>query len=263
MIKSQCLRSFQDCSGDCMVVYLYDGSFEGMLTCVYQGYYLKEELVGIYNTYQYKQDLFHQAKFIITDPEKAEKVAMAIISKLSEDFFHKILNAFFSEDYHVAFDIYQLLRYGFKSGGEIIKNEAHDLVSKVTKLSTAVGRETHLFVGLVRFVKLKGDIYYCQFSPTYNQVALLAEHFANRFSDQLWVIHDLSRNIAVFYDKNEWYVNEFYGLDNYHLDDEELLYQDLWKTFYKHIAIKERENPKLRRSFMPKKYWKYLIEMNQ
>lgn len=246
-----------------MRVYLYDGSFEGMLTCVYEGYYLKENIGGIYNTYQYKPELFHEAKFIITDPEKAEKVAFAIVSKLSELFFHKVLNAFFSEDYHAASYIYKLLRHGFKHGPEVIMHEANETVSKVVKLSNAVGRETHLLVGLVRFVKLKGDIYYCQFSPTYNQVALIAEHFADRFSEQIWVIHDLGRNIAVFFDKKQWYVNEFYGLDEYILDDEELLYQGLWKTFYKHIAIKERYNPKQRRNFMPKKYWKYLIEMDQ
>lgn len=246
-----------------MRVYLYDGSFEGMLTCVYEAYYLKEKVQGIYNTYQYNPVLFHDAQFIITDPEKAEKVAYAIVTKLSELFFHKVLNAFFSEDYHAATYIYKLLRYGFKCGPEVIKYEANETVSKVVKLSNAVARETHLLVGLVRFVKLKGDIYYCQFSPTYNQVALLAEHFADRFSEQIWVIHDLSRNLAVFFDKKEWYVNEFYGLDEYILDDEELLYQGLWKTFYKHIAIKERYNPNLRRNFMPKKYWKYLIEMDQ
>lgn len=246
-----------------MIVYLYDGTFEGMLTCIYEGYYLKENVQGIYNTYIYKQDLFHIPRFIITDPEKAQKVAIAIVEKLSDIFFHKVLNAFFSEDYDVATKIYLLLKHGFKNGPEVIRHEANEIVSSVVKLSNAVGRETHLLVGLVRFVRLKGNIYYCQFSPTYNQVALLAEHFANRLHNEIWVIHDLKRNLAVFYDKKEWYVNEFYGLDHYELDDEELLYQGLWKTFHKHIAIKERINPRLQRSFMPKKYWKYLIEMDQ
>ncbi len=245
-----------------MIVYLYDGSFEGMLTCVYEGYYSKEDVKGIFNTYQYEANLFHEAKFIVTDLEKSHKVGLAIVEKLSETFFHKIVNAFFSDDYDVATHIYNLLRFGFKNGPEVIMNITHPYVAPVVDLANSVGRETHLFVGLVRFVKLKGGIYYCEFAPTYNQVPLLAEHFSHRLNDQIWVIHDVKRNLAVFYDKDQWYVNEFYGLNDYELDDEELLYQSLWKTFHKHIAIQERINPKLQRSFMPKKYWKYLLEMN-
>lgn len=245
-----------------MIDYIYDGSFEGMLTCVYEAYYSTDNPEGIYSTYSYQADLFHEAKFIITDLEKSHKVGLAIVEKLSETFFHKIVNAFFSEDYNVATYIYKLLRYGFKHGPEIIMHVSNPLVAPVVDLANAVGRETHLFVGLVRFMKLKGGIYYCQFSPTYNQVPLLAEHFSHRLNDQIWVIHDVERNIAVFYDKKSWYVNEFHGMQNYELDDEEILYQSLWKTFHKHIAIKERINPTLQRSFMPKKYWKYLLEMN-
>ena len=37
--------------------------------------------------------------------------------------------------------------------------------------------------------------------------------------------------------------------------------QELWKTFYKTVAIKERKNERCRMNFMPKKYWKYIIEL--
>lgn len=245
-----------------MTVYLYDGSFEGMLTCIYEGYYSQDNPEAIYNTYTYEANLFQTGKFIVTDLEKSHKVAFAILQKLSETFFYKVVNAFFSEDYDVATYIYQLLRYGFRNGPEVIVHVSHPTVSAVVDLANAVSRENHLFLGLVRFMKLKGGIYYCRFSPTYNQVALLAEHFSHRLSDQLWVMHDVGRNIAVFYDKKSWYINEFHGMKDDELDDEELLYQSLWKTFHKHIAIEERINPNLQRSFMPKKYWKYLIEVN-
>lgn len=244
-----------------MHVFIYDGSFEGLLSCVYEGYYSETNPEGIYNTYLYQDDLFHEKKFIITDPEKAFKVSQAIVLKLSEDFLHQIVNAFFSEHYEVAIYIYKLLRYAFKAGPEVIKNLANPLVLNVVKLSTSVGRETHLLVGLVRFVKLKDEIYYCEFAPTYNQVALLAEHFSERFKNQIWVLHDIKRHMAVFYDKHQWYIRTFEGLKTYNLAEDEVLYQSLWKTFHQKIAITERLNPKLQQSFMPKKYWQYLIEM--
>lgn len=244
-----------------MIVYLYDSTFEGMLTCIYEGYYSREP-DEILDSYLYKPTLFDESEHITTDNVKANKVAFAIIDKLSEEFFHKIVNSFFSEDYHVGTYIFKLLKYAFKNGPEIINFVTNDTVSNVVDLYSSVVRETHLMVGLVRFTKLKGDIYYCQFSPTYNQAPLLAEHFSNRMHNQIWVIHDVKRNIAVFYDKNRWYVNEFYGNGSFELSDDEELFRSLWKEFHSKIAIKERINPKLQRSFMPKKYWKYLLEMN-
>ena len=44
-------------------------------------------------------------------------------------------------------------------------------------------------------------------------------------------------------------------------DDEELFQQELWKSFFKTIGINERKNKKVQINFMPKKYWKYIIEM--
>jgi len=44
-------------------------------------------------------------------------------------------------------------------------------------------------------------------------------------------------------------------------EKEELDIEDLWKTFFQTIAIEERKNERCQKSFMPKKYWKYMIEM--
>lgn len=35
----------------------------------------------------------------------------------------------------------------------------------------------------------------------------------------------------------------------------------LWTTFFNTIGIKERRNKRCQMNFMPKKYWKYIIEM--
>ena len=37
--------------------------------------------------------------------------------------------------------------------------------------------------------------------------------------------------------------------------------EELWKSFFKTIAIKERVNKKCQQNFMPKKYWKNILEM--
>ena len=40
----------------------------------------------------------------------------------------------------------------------------------------------------------------------------------------------------------------------------EAQYRRLWKTFYDTIEIKERHNPKLRQTHMPKRYWETMTE---
>lgn len=46
------------------------------------------------------------------------------------------------------------------------------------------------------------------------------------------------------------------------LSDEEKKYEELWSTFFKTIAIKERTNKRLQMQYMPKKYWKDLVEFS-
>jgi len=42
---------------------------------------------------------------------------------------------------------------------------------------------------------------------------------------------------------------------------DEKRFQEMWKSYHKAITIKERINPKLQKQFMPRRYWKYLTEM--
>ena len=44
------------------------------------------------------------------------------------------------------------------------------------------------------------------------------------------------------------------------MDNDEKLFQKLWKTYFKSICIKERWNPRKHRQDMPVRYWKYLTE---
>ena len=47
------------------------------------------------------------------------------------------------------------------------------------------------------------------------------------------------------------------------LSDNDQLFQDLWRTYFKAICIKERMNPKKQLSDMPRRYWKYMTEKNE
>lgn len=44
------------------------------------------------------------------------------------------------------------------------------------------------------------------------------------------------------------------------MDDDELMFQKLWKTYFKSVCIKERLNPRKQKQDMPVRYWKYITE---
>ena len=46
------------------------------------------------------------------------------------------------------------------------------------------------------------------------------------------------------------------------LSDNDRLLQDLWRTYFKAICIKERMNPRKQLKDMPRRYWKYMTEKN-
>jgi len=49
-------------------------------------------------------------------------------------------------------------------------------------------------------------------------------------------------------------------LDESLMDKDEKLFQQLWKTYFKSITIKERLNPRKHKQDMPVRYWKYITE---
>jgi len=49
-------------------------------------------------------------------------------------------------------------------------------------------------------------------------------------------------------------------LDEAVLSENDRLFQDLWRTYFKAICIKERMNPKKQLSDMPRRYWRYMTE---
>ncbi len=235
------------------IIYLYDGSFEGLATAVYEGYYSKVKPNVIISQDHYIPTFFDEKINIFTDRIKADKVLMAIRQKLGEEVFQRVLYAFFSEDANVGTIIYRFIRVAFKLGPKVIDYRAHEDVGPMLDLYRKVARESHSLLGLIRFVELENGILYSQFEGTYNVLSILGSHFFNRLSGEQWILHDLKRAHAVFCNGQEWVLREADIPTDVPLHKKELLFQNLWKTYFKHIAIKERSNPDLQRNFMPKK----------
>lgn len=243
-----------------MLYYIYDGSFDGLLTAIYEAYYRREQPDRITSEADIQQSFMINKVYIQTDTEKARKVYNSIQSKISAQALENVFYAFLSEDDDSSTAIYQYLRLGWKIGKDIDSHLSNDAVLKVHSICRKVRRENHAMLGLIRFRRLENDIYYSQIEPEYNIIGLAAPHFASRLSNENWVIHDLKRGIAAMYNKNEWIIKDVDTVDELKFEEDEEMYQQLWKEYFKSIAIKNRINPKLQKRNMPMRYWKHLIE---
>lgn len=251
-----------------MVDYLYDGTFEGFLTCVYAHYY-EEKASGIYQKDNYQSSLLNGSRFVETDEKKAERVYKAIQNKISREDLRRIYRVFLSSDAEKEIKLLKYIRLGFREGAGVSLLHSNPIVFDVQMCEHKVSIETHRIKGLARFSALRNgkggergqEILYCLIEPDHDILELIADHFADRLKGDPFIIHDKTRKKAVFAQGGDWYLSGFTEKDLPALGVGEREYRDLWKKYFETIAIQERINPSCQKRFMPVRYWKNLTEL--
>lgn len=150
-------------------------------------------------------------------------------------------------------------------------NFGDKVVLEFSRMWKRVDWERLRLLQFIRFQKAADGTYFAAVEPEKNALPLVVDHFKDRFPDQRWLIYDVGRAYGYFYDLKEVREIRFANdnqavhlvtgrLDEQLMDKEEQLFQQLWKTYFKAICIKERLNPRKHRQDMPVRYWKYLTE---
>ncbi len=241
-------------------IYLYDGSFINLLNLI--KILLKKKIIpqNIKDD-TYLPNLLEQSfKFKIEDDEK---VIQEIINGTSKNILTTIYYLFLSNEENKELLIYYFLVHSLKFKNKVYYMRNLKSVDKALKVVMYVSHENHKFKGFVRFKELANNILYAEISPVNNILPILSNYFKKRLKNEFFIIKDVKRNIVSVYDKKDFYIldgEEFKLIGNKESSSEKLI-QDMWIAFYKTIGIKERKNDRCRRNFMPKKYWKNIIEM--
>ena len=102
---------------------------------------------------------------------------------------------------------------------------------------------------------------------------LVIDHFQDRFRDQPWLLYDARRKYGYYKGGDGIPIRVTFedtsslpfSLDDGRLSEELLsdndrLFQELWRTYFKAICIRERINPRKQLKDMPRRYWKYMTE---
>ncbi|MCL2383001.1 MAG: TIGR03915 family putative DNA repair protein [Oscillospiraceae bacterium] len=243
-------------------VYIYDGTFFGLLSIVFDSYANLTIPIKMCTEDDYEHNILDKLTYIETDEEKSRRVFDGIVKNVSFSTMYTAYTAFLSGQKNKEISILKYLIAAFKTGPEINNMLSIDYVLETMKLRRNASFEAHRLKGLVKFRCVSDNQYYAPIHPDNNVIEIVGKHFVKRLPTQNFILHDKNRNISFVYDTKEFRVMDVpNSLEIPEYSEEEKLYQTLWKTFFKTIAIKERTNKKLQMQFMPKKYWKDLIEM--
>ena len=243
-----------------MHTYLYDGTFDGLLTVYFYAY--KDNCIfNICPLQQYQPDLHSIKKDVHTEPDKAERIRKSIYTKLSSTVMYNLYLLYLSELPECNLLGLQYLRLCYNKGIVIHTAKHHPIIRQVEDYRYKVTRELDRMKGFLRFQQIDEKVYYAKFAPDHNQLPLLRNHLEKRFSDQKWIVHDQRRNTALIYNLHHSMLMPFTNeeaatlLQGRHDD-----YSELFRRYFNTIAIKERTNKRLQDQYMPKRYRDYMPE---
>lgn len=247
---------------------VYDGSFEGFLTVVFEVFEQKLIQPTITPKSRAVATFFSTTQFIDTDTKKSERVWKGLIKKRNSAITRTIYKAFLSEIIGVENLLLDYIKKVFSNNKSVFGNFTDPTVLQLSKIIKSIDREKHRMDAFIRFKLTKDNIYFAVIEPDFNVLPLLSKHFKNRYADQQWIIYDVKRKNGLYYDLNS--VSSI-TLDlnpeaiktsssNILFTEEELAYEELWKNYFKSTNIKSRKNMILHVKHVPKRYWKYLSE---
>lgn len=241
-------------------IYLYDGSFSSLLNlCLLL---MRKRIIPLnIKDEGYQPNLLEEVMKLDIPLEENYEEFLQIFSR---SIFKTVYYLFISSDKNKELIIYYFLVHSLKYKDKIYYMRNLKSVQRALKIEKYVGRENHKFKGFLRFKELENGCLYGEINPENDILFILSRHFQNRLANEYFIIKDVNRKILSIYDKENIYIvleNDFLlATTNFSSNEESM--QELWKAFYKTVGIKERKNDRCRMNFMPKKYWKYIIEVS-
>jgi len=268
-----------------MQVYVFDNTLDGLLTAVFDSYFLHQQPEFLLAEGEQLPLFAEEPHRVVTDSEKAGRVWKGLEKHLSKDGLHMITISWLSEERTLNQPLFNFICKVFRlpANSGIERNASDADVLEVRNTCRRVLHEQLRMKQFIRFQKAKDGTYLAVVSPDHNVLPIIIDHFQDRFNDQPWLIYDAKRHYGYYYGAStdpsqkkgdvirvtfEDEASVPFNLTNGKLDADVLsendkLFQDLWRTYFKAICIKERMNPRKQLSDMPRRYWKYMTEKNE
>ncbi|ULQ60452.1 TIGR03915 family putative DNA repair protein [Brucepastera parasyntrophica] len=241
------------------IIYIYDGSFQGFLCCVFESVYSGEMPVDIHTGKDQDMGLW-DVKQISTDSEKAERVRSSIPSKLSNRAMELVIAVFLSELEHREIKLLGFLLRAYREGRQLLYKLGDPVMAPLLAAEKNLLGEAHLLKGFIRFSDADG-VLVSTITPKNFVLPFIAEHFILRYREESFIIFDKTHSVALLYRNGKSEILWDSTIEFYRDSEQELKYQALWKRFYNTVAVENRGNPRCRMTHMPKRYWENMLEV--
>lgn len=233
-----------------MTTYVYDGTFDGLLSAVFTAYARREEAVTVRR--EATPDLRLGACLrISTDPGYAARVARRLGPETTRRLYHAFLSG------HPQIENL-ILRYVRALLASTPRRPLDEAMLVIDQLAQQVRRESHRMLAFVRFEAQADGTYAATIAPDFNVLPLIGDHFVDRFPTQRWQIIDTHRRLSLAYDGHTLRLLE--NEASLEAAAQESGYQSLWQVYFHATNIPERRNLRLHLRHVPRRYWPYLTE---
>lgn len=254
-----------------MYALIYDSTFDGFLSAVFDVYQYKLEAPVIVTEKAFNGNIFGNVHRVRTTAAHSRRVWTGLSKKISAEALHAVYKTFLSELQGIETTLLRYIQYAFSSPISMEADFGNQAVLTVHQTAKKVHREKHRMEAFVRFQQTADGLYFAIIEPDFNVLPLISNHFSNRYADQRWLIWDNKRHYGIYYDLEtvtevqlsfDAAANGGKEISALH-DPSEKLYQTLWQQYFKSVNIAARKNQRLHIQHMPVRYWKYLPEKNR
>ncbi len=207
-----------------------------------------------------QQQLFCDYLIVDENEVKAAKIERLIKRHLGYNAYWAVYHAMLSDEERKAEAVFHIMQEArrIQDSHKIMDHLGDENVALVFELSRRVSNESHMYEEFIRFRELQNGVLVSEISPRTQVLTCIAEHFADRFPLENWMIFDRTHREALLHKAKEpcrilldaYPDSEMLGK----LSDDEKRYEILWKGFFKSVSIRERENPKLQQTHLPIRY---------
>ncbi len=239
------------------IIYQYDGSFDGLLCCIYESYTQKERPTAILCGGDAEPNLF-EIRTVPTVREHAGRVERSLRA-VSNEVVPFLRRAFLTDLPDRELAIYRFVVRLYREGAPYLSRLSDDAYQPLLRAVRRLSTEVEHLRGFIRFSVFDGMLG-TEIEPKNRVLPLLRAHFCDRCYNETFFIYDRTHREALLYSGGRSRIVPLEDFEMAPPDEEEASYRRLWKRFYDTVAIRERENPRLRMSNMPKRYWRTMTE---
>ena len=244
---------------------------EGIFSAVYYAYEKKmnpnstQIQLEVIDNYE----LFAEYTQIETQIEKAQKVDRTIAKRFGNISYSYLWYALYSREKERGNAVYHTIARGLAKAykGELVNYLQDPHILAVSKMRQNVWCEAHHYMGFIRFAELKNTILYSEIEPKNHILPVIAEHFADRFPKENFMIKDKGRNLYIIHEAGKDIVfhqeeGQGFMVTKEMYSEEERKVKHLFRVFHKSIAIEERKNLELQRQLLPLRFRSDMIDFD-